>query len=69
MRKATQEGHILAALQSGIGLTPLAVWRWYGCERLAARIYDLKRKGYAIERRMIRTSGGAYVAQYWMRRG
>jgi hypothetical protein len=69
MQTATQEAHILEAmLIQGCRLTPLTAWRRYGCLRLGARIYDLKRKGFRINKRMVKTSGGAHVAEYWMDR-
>lgn len=64
--KQTQRTKILSALQSGARLTPLDAWKRYGCERLAARIYDLTREGYAIDKRMVKTGSGAYVAEYSM---
>lgn len=66
MTKSTQEARILSELAAGYALTPLAAWRRFGCERLASRIYDLKRKGYRIDKRMVRTPGGAHVAEYSM---
>jgi hypothetical protein len=68
MTKQTQEARILAELNAGYPLTPLQVWKRYGCLRLGARVYDLKRKGYAINKRMVKTRSGAYVAEYWMDR-
>lgn len=64
----TQEKMILAALQAGWRLTPLVAWRRFGCLRLGARIYDLKRAGYNIESRMVETARGSkkYVKEYWM---
>jgi hypothetical protein len=66
MTTATQKARILAELQSGYPLTPLAAWKRFGCERLAARIYDLRRKGYRIEMELVKTPSGAHVAKYWM---
>ena len=46
-----QNRQILAALQKGRELSALDALQEFGCIRLAARIYDLKRQGYAIEKR------------------
>lgn len=68
MTALTQNQMILAALLAGQSLTPLIALRRFGCERLAARIYDLTRKGYKIKSRMVETSRGSkkYVKEYWM---
>lgn len=61
----TQEQRILEAMQQGYRLTPLVALRRFGCFRLGARIYNLKRKGYKIESRLVK-AGDARVAEYWM---
>ena len=66
--QSTQESRILSALEQGYRLTPLVALRRFGCLRLGARIYDLKRKGYRIEKRMVKTPSGAHVAEYWIDR-
>jgi hypothetical protein len=66
MTKQTQEARILDALKNGERLTAYRVFLRCGSMRLGARVYDLKRKGYAIEKRMVKTQSGAYVAEYWM---
>ena len=65
----TQEGRILLWLRSGCVLTPLEALQRFGCFRLGARIYDLRRAGYKIDRKMIRTAGGKTVAEYRMENG
>jgi Helix-turn-helix domain len=65
MTKSTQETHVLAALKQGYRLTPLIALRRFGTLRLGARIYDLKRKGYKIESRLVKV-GEAHVAEYWI---
>lgn len=62
----SQADAILDALLRGETLTPLDALRRYGCFRLGARIWDLKKKGYAIEMRLVETSGGARVAEYFL---
>jgi hypothetical protein len=66
--QSTQESRILSALEQGQMISPLGAWRRFGCERLAARIYDLRRKGYRIERAMVKLPSGARVAEYWIDR-
>jgi hypothetical protein len=46
-------------------ITPLEALQEYGCFRLGARIWDLKRKGHAIEVEMVEVGEeGKRVAQY-----
>jgi hypothetical protein len=66
MTKQTQEARILEALKNGERITAYKIFLRCGSMRLGARIYDLKRKGYKIEKRMINISSGAHVAEYWM---
>ena len=65
----SQECCILAYLRAGNALSPLDALSRFGCFRLGARIYDLRRAGYVIERRMIRTASGKTVAEYRMENG
>lgn len=60
----SQEQAILDALKAGRELTPLEALTDFGCLRLGARIYDLKKAGVAISSRMIETSTGKHVAAY-----
>ena len=62
----TQTDQILTALKAGKRLTPVDALNDFGCFRLGARIYDLRREGHAIERTMIETPSGARVAEYRM---
>jgi hypothetical protein len=64
MTTATQETRILEMLRRGDRLTAYTVFLRVGSMRLGARIYDLKRKGYKIEKRIVKTQGGAHVAEY-----
>ncbi|MDX9781201.1 MAG: helix-turn-helix domain-containing protein [bacterium] len=47
----TQEESILRWLDGGRELTPLLALNVFGCFRLASRICNLRKKGYAIESR------------------
>lgn len=45
----TQTDRILRHLREHGSITPLDALREFGCMRLGARIYDLKRAGYQID--------------------
>ena len=45
----SQNKQILAHLRSGRSLNPLQALEHFGCFRLSARIYDLKKSGIEIE--------------------
>lgn len=63
MTHRTQRDRILCYLCTGRPLTPLMALRRFGCMRLGARIWELKREGHRIEAERVRR-GGAVVAQY-----
>jgi len=63
-RRPTQAGRILAHLRAGNRLTALDALERFGCFRLAARIHELRREGWAIEERTVETRGGKRVAEY-----
>lgn len=54
---------ILKYLRKGGALTPLDALRKFGSFRLGARVYDLRKSGHAISRRMVE-KGGKRVAEY-----
>ena len=65
----TQNDKILRHLKTHKrGITQAQAYERYGCLRLASRISDLRKMGYAINREMIavrnRDGETAYVAQY-----
>ena len=62
----SQSDEILAALKQGERLTPLDALTQFNCMRLASRISDLKREGYTIHTRTIKTASGKSVSEYWM---
>jgi hypothetical protein len=64
--KPTQANRILAHLRAGNRLTALDALERFGCFRLAARIHELRREGWAIEERTVETRGGKRVAEYWL---
>jgi Helix-turn-helix domain len=64
----TQEDQILAHLARCHSLTPLEALTVYGCFRLSARIFDLRKRGWEIESRSGRLWNGKRVAEYRMKR-
>lgn len=52
MGKVNQCDKILAYIRENGSITPLDALREFGCMRLASRISDLKRLGYAIKSTM-----------------
>ena len=63
---ASQERMILEALKNGESLTPLEALKRFGCLRLGARIWDLKRKGHKVKKNIVKTDSGKRVAQYFI---
>ncbi|HNQ69638.1 MAG TPA: helix-turn-helix domain-containing protein [Bacteroidales bacterium] len=61
----SQEKQIRQYLSEGNRLTPLDALRLFGCFRLSARIYDLKKSGFSVQVRKIQTLDGKTVAQYF----
>ncbi len=55
---------ILAALKLGRRLTVKDARTEFRCERLAARIYDLRSVGHRIRTDMIKLPSGKHIAQY-----
>lgn len=65
--KKTQKDMILEHLEKNGSITPLEAQRLYGCMRLGARIWDLKREGHKFIVEMVEVttrSGKAHVARY-----
>ena len=71
--KETQGDAILSYLQDGGVLTPAEALRRFGCARLAARIWELRRSGYDIRSDLTpvetRSGGVARVSAYYLSRG
>jgi hypothetical protein len=59
----TQNQLIRQHLESGKSITPLEALSMYGCLRLGARIYDLKRDGLRIKTER-KTNGKKWFAEY-----
>jgi len=63
----TQNLEILRALLRGSHLTPLDARKFFDCDRLPARIYDLKNDhGVDIESKMVKVASGKRVKEYWL---
>ena len=64
----TQCERLLEHLKLGLPLTAHKALYGYGCQRLAARMWDLRQVGHQIEKRMVevqtRGGGTARVAEY-----
>jgi len=58
-----QTANILHYLQSGHSITPLEALDKFGCFRLGARCWDLRKAGYAIKSEMVEING-KHVARY-----
>jgi hypothetical protein len=61
----TQNEAILAALKKGKRLTPIDALCEFGCNRLAARILDLRQAGHDIRSHLVQR-GLKKVASYWL---
>jgi hypothetical protein len=61
----SQNSDILEALESGVQITPMMALGRYGCFRLGARIYELRKKGHPIKTEMITVKGKRF-ARYEM---
>lgn len=48
LKKKTQKEEILEYFESGGALTPIDALRRFGCFRLAAIVFDLKKEGHDI---------------------
>jgi len=65
-QKPTQAAFILGYLQLGKRVTPMLALQLWGCNRLAARIAELKAEGWTIQREMVEVSSGKRVAEYYL---
>ena len=60
----SQNGRILKHLQTVGPLTSLDALTLFGCSRLAARIADLRAKGYRIQSRFVAVGADKRVSEY-----
>ncbi len=61
--KNSQENKILAYMQSGKSITPIEALNLFGCFRLGARCYDLRKKGYPIHSELVQ-DGDKHYSRY-----
>lgn len=64
--QTSQAGQILKHLQSGSRLTPRDARTLFHCDRLGARIYELKQEGHAISSHLVPVGNGKRVAEYYL---
>ena len=63
-RLNSQNAMILNFLESGGSLTPIEALEKFQCFRLAARMNDLRKKGYVIETEILKDDNGKSYASY-----
>ena len=64
----SQQDKIIDYLATGRSITPLQALSRFGCMRLGARIYQLKKDGHRIKTDMVRRKGKTF-ASYRLSRG
>lgn len=57
----SQSDQILKALERGLAITPIGALRRFGCLRLAARIQDLRARGYNITTETAKANGKSFA--------
>tara|TARA_R110000751_G_scaffold71892_2_gene145881 strand:+ start:165 stop:425 length:261 start_codon:yes stop_codon:yes gene_type:complete len=57
----SQTDQILKHMQEGYGITPITALNNYGCFRLAAVIFNLKREGHNIRTTIIRENNKKFA--------
>ena len=62
----SQTDRILEYMLQGHSITPLEALAMYGCSRLAARIADIRAKGYLVYSEFITTSSGKRIKRYYL---
>ena len=65
-RLSSQNAMILNFLESGGSLTPIEALEKFQCFRLAARMNDLRKKGYVIQTEILKDDNGKSYASYSM---
>jgi hypothetical protein len=65
MKTDPQNDLILEYLKSGNSITPIEALNLFGCFRLSARIYDLKKEGHDIKPVNI-TKNGKHFTRYYL---
>jgi hypothetical protein len=65
-RLENQNQLVLAYLKTGRVITPMDALNQFGCFRLAARIYELRMRGWPIHCDRIPDDGGKIIGHYTM---
>lgn len=58
----SQQDKIIDYLATGRSITPLQALSRFGCMRLGARIYQLKKDGHRIQTDMVRRKGKTFAS-------
>ena len=69
MAEKSQKDAILEYLEEGNSITQLDALILFGCSRLATRICDLRKDGWAIQSKRVKVptrSGYTTVSKYWI---
>ena len=66
MSEVSQNNQIISYLKIGGPLTPYEALRIFGCLRLSARVYELKKKGWPISKDLITVGHKKQVAKYYL---
>ena len=62
----SQKQKILNYMLRGNRITPLEALKYFQCERLAARIADIRNSGHDVKSEFITLSSGKRVKAYWI---
>ena len=62
----SQNALIIEWMLAGNTITQLEALSMYGCSRLAARIADIRAKGYLVYSEFITTPSGKRIKQYYL---
>ena len=60
----TQCEHIEHYMKTRGAITPMQALRLFDCNRLAARVAELRAKGLAIQSERFKLASGKYIARY-----
>ena len=63
-RKRTQNSRILQHLLDGHSITPIEALDKFGCFRLGARIFELRKQGFIIDTKQVNNGKGNKFAKY-----
>ena len=62
----TQTTQILLHLKAGNTINPLQALDMFGCFRLGARCWEIRKMGFNVLTKLIKTNSGAMIAEYSM---